>query len=177
MVALLSIAPDDLAIAAIGLGALGFILGIRALLHWGSDRRYGDLQSVDLGTQPAAPLQSPRYRLSGRPDEIRQLPDGRCVPIEIKSRPTPRSGPPKSHRMQVAGYCLLLEESTSRAPPFGVLRYGDGGEFRLPWNAEVRDEFLQLLSEMRFPYDGRATPSAGKCRRCTWRSVCDQRIG
>jgi CRISPR-associated exonuclease Cas4 len=173
--ALVPISAEDLALALIGLGAVGLVLGPWSLIRWIRDQRYGELRSVDLGGGDTAPLQSLRYRLSGRPDEVRELPDGRCIPIEIKSRATPRSGPPWSHRIQVAGYCLLLEETTGRAPPFGVVRYGDGSEFRLPWDAASRAELLDLLAEMRRPYDGRGTPSPGKCRGCSWRNGCDLR--
>jgi CRISPR-associated exonuclease Cas4 len=175
--ALAPISPEELALAAIGLGCVGLVLGFRALFRWFADQRYGALRSADLPIGGAAPLQSIRYRLSGRPDEIRQLRDGRCIPIEIKSRATPPTGPPRSHRVQVAGYCLLLEEATGRSPPFGVLRYGDGGEFRLPWDTDARTELLELLSEMRRPYDGRASPTPGKCRGCAFNGGCDQRAG
>ncbi|MFZ1023919.1 MAG: PD-(D/E)XK nuclease family protein [Thermoplasmata archaeon] len=173
--ALAPISAEGLALALIGFGSVGLVLGPWALLRWTQHQRYGELRSADLGVGRDAPLQSVRYRLSGRPDEVRQLPDGRCIPIEIKSRATPRAGPLRSHRIQVAGYCLLLEETTGRMPPFGVIRYGDGGEFRLTWDAATRGELLDLLAEMRRPYDGRGTPSPGKCRGCSWRNGCDLR--
>jgi CRISPR-associated exonuclease Cas4 len=175
--ALAPLSAEDLAVALIGLGSLGLVLGLWALVRWFQDQRYGELRSADVGVGGGASLQSVRYQLSGRPDEVRQLLDGRCIPIEIKSRATPPAGPPRSHRVQVAGYCLLLEETTGRVPPFGILRYGDGGEFRLPWNPEVRAELLALLAEMRRPYDGRGTPRPGKCRGCSWRNGCDLRAG
>lgn len=117
---------------------------------------------------------SPRHRLVGRPDAIRERRDGRWVPIEVKSRAPPPSGPPRSHRVQLEAYLLLVEEATGSAPPYGVLRYGDGTEFRLPWDAGARRELLEVRREVALPYDGRATPGPERCRGCPWRRVCDR---
>ena len=46
-------------------------------------------------------MESARYRLRGRPDELRRGPDGRLVPVEIKSGRAPRGGPHASHRAQL----------------------------------------------------------------------------
>jgi CRISPR-associated exonuclease Cas4 len=164
-----------IAVALIVVGLVVLIAAAQALLRRRGDGRLGALVSVDAGS--AVLLRSSRYRLSGRPDILRRLPDGRVVPIELKSRPTPAGGPPRSHLAQVAAYCLLVEETTGVAPPYGVLRYSDGGEFKVPWGRVARAELLQLRAELDRPYDGRATPSVAKCARCPWRSVCDVRAG
>jgi CRISPR-associated exonuclease Cas4 len=93
--------------------------------------------------------------------------------VEIKSRSAPPRGPPPSHVAQVRAYSWLVEETTGVAPPFGVLRYSDGTEFRVPWDRTARAEILRLRDELDRPYDGRATPSPAKCAGCRWRSVCD----
>jgi len=165
----------DLAVAA-GIGVIGLgltVAAVRGLLARRHDRRWGSLVAIDAGA-PAV-LRSRRYRLSGRPDVLRRLPDGRVVPVELKSRATPRRGPPHSHQAQVAAYCLLVEEATGVAPPFGVLRYSDGGEFRVPWGPGPRHVLLTLRSALDRPYGGEATPSPAKCAGCAWRSVCDAR--
>lgn len=137
-------------------------------------RRHGHLVAVDVQAGP--PLRSARYRLVGRPDELRRRPDGRPVPVELKSRPSPRGGPAPSHVVQVWAYCLLLEDVTGISPPYGVVRYGDGAEYRVDWNAGAREELLRLRWEVDRPYDGRATPSRARCRRCPWADACDARI-
>jgi CRISPR-associated exonuclease Cas4 len=166
---------NELLILLLVVVAGGLIAGfaLRGLSARSRDRRLGSLVAVDTGA--SALLRSPRYRLSGRPDVLRRLPDGRVVPVEVKSRPTPARGPPPSHVAQVRAYSLLVEESTGVAPPFGVLRYSDGGEFRIPWNRDARSEILRLRAELDRPYDGRATPSRAKCAGCPWRAVCDAR--
>lgn len=155
-------------------GLLLLAVGTVALLGVREQRRAGRLLRADLPTEPGTLLRSPQFRISGRPDELRVLRDGRWIPVEFKSRPTPARGPPTSHRIQLAAYCLLVEETTNRSPPFGLLRYGDGGEFQVDWTPELRHQLLALRREIAVPYDGRATPSLARCARCTWRRSCDR---
>jgi CRISPR-associated exonuclease Cas4 len=158
-------------IAVAGLGLLAW--GLRGLSERRYDRSRGRLVAVDPG-RPVT-LRSERYRIVGRPDELRRRSDGRLVPVEFKSRSTPSRGPPPSHIVQVRAYCLLVEETTGVAPPYGLLRYSDG-EFRVRWDEEARRELLAVRSELIRPYDGRATPSAARCARCPWYGVCDARV-
>ncbi len=165
------------------LAPLVFVIAAGLLLAWAlrkwsrvrRQRSIGNLIATDAGAGSPRTLRSERRRLVGRPDLIRQRPDGSWVPIELKSRTTPFRGPPSSHRIQALAYALLIEEDLGRSPPFAVLRYSDGGEFVLPWDSTARAEVLAVLEEIRRPYDGRAEPSEGKCRRCTFRPWCDVR--
>ena len=157
-------------VAIVGVALAAWAL--RALSLRRQEATYGELVAVDAGR--AATLRSDRYRLIGRPDELRRLSDGRLVPVELKSRSTPPRGPTPSHVAQVRAYCLLVEETTGASPPYGVLRYSDG-EFRIRWDAQARAELLRVRAEMLRPYDGRATPSPGRCARCPWVRVCDAR--
>ena len=161
------------ALAAAGVAALGGALTMLARLA--RDRRYGELTSVDVGPGASAPLRSERYRISGRPDMVRRGRDGRSIPVELKTRPLPAAGPTRSHIVQLWAYCLLLEEIEGVAPPFGVLRYGDGREVEVPWGSEARSILLDLRKEIALPYDGRARPSRARCARCRWRAACDAR--
>lgn len=158
------------ALVIVGLGLAGW--GVRALSARRRDNALGSLVAIDAG-RPTV-LRSYRYRMQGRPDALRQLSDGRWVPIEVKSRASPSSGPTRSHLVQVWAYCLLVEEATGRSPPLGVLRYSDR-EFRVPWDAEARRELLGLRAELLEPYDGRASPSPSRCARCPWVTGCDAR--
>jgi CRISPR-associated exonuclease Cas4 len=168
------------AIGAVGL--LVLVAAAAALARRASDRRVrGRLVAADsraaANRYPLSTLVSRRHRLAGRPDELRALSDGRVYPVELKSRGTPFAGPPRSHVVQVAAYCLLVEETTGRPPPFGTIRYSDGGEFRVPWNDATRGSLLALRAELDRPYDGRARPGVARCRRCRWRAGCDARVG
>lgn len=152
------------------LGAAAVAAGVTGLRRRHADGAWGSLAAVDPG-RPVT-LRSDRYRLVGRPDVLRRRSDGLLVPVELKRRPIPPRGPFPSHALQVAAYCLLVEEVTGRAPPFGVLRYDDR-EVVLPWNARSRAEVLATLRRVRAPYDGDANPSPAKCARCAWSPSCD----
>lgn len=165
----------SLAVAALlVVGAWGLLASVWFLRAVGRERRHGSLRSVDAGA-PRAPIVAASLGLVGRPDELRELADGRPVPIELKSRSGPRSGPLASHRVQVEAYCLLVEAATGRSPPYGVLRYGDGTEWEIPWDAAARARTTARLRAVRRPYDGAATPSPAKCRGCGYRGRCDAR--
>lgn len=138
-------------------------------------RRSGVLVAVDPMDRRGTPMRSVRYGIVGRPDELRRLRDGRIVPVEVKSRSTPPGGPPRSHRVQVAAYALLVEETTGVPPPYGLLRYSDGGEFRIPWDRAARSELLAIRTAVDLSYDGGGLPTPAKCRRCPWRDACDLR--
>ncbi|MCI4357548.1 MAG: PD-(D/E)XK nuclease family protein [Thermoplasmata archaeon] len=148
--------------------------GAGALWRWAEGRRHGRLVYADDSGRGGG-FSSSRYRLVGRPDEVRRMADGRPVPVEWKSRPSPPHGPPASHQVQVWAYCLLLEDVTGFRPPYGVLRYSDGTEYRLPWDDDARARLLILRREVGRPYDGRADPGPAKCARCRWRPGCDAR--
>lgn len=165
-------AGDEVAVALALLGVAVSVWALRALSDRRRDVALGALVAVDAGR--AATLRSERYRLSGRPDALRRRDDGRIVPVEVKSRPTPARGPSPSHVVQVRAYCLLIEATTGRSPPYGVLRYSDG-EFRVRWDDAARTELIGLRAELLRRYDGRATPSPAKCARCIWFGVCDAR--
>ncbi len=121
-------------------------------------------------------LSSARYRLSGRPDELRRALDGRVFPVEVKSTRSPRSGVPyHSHRIQLLAYCLLVEETYGRTPTHGILSYGDGTEIPVPWDAGARAELLGVLEAWRAPYLGEMDPSPPKCRACQFQGGCPGR--
>jgi CRISPR-associated exonuclease Cas4 len=159
----------------LGIGILAWVL--QRFLAARRGRRYGTLRSVDLASRPGPTLRSERWRLVGRPDELRERRDGSWIPVEVKSRHTPARGPLASHVAQIAAYCLLVEETSGLAPEFGVLEYSDGGEFQIPWNDRTREWLWSLRLEMDRPYDGRNNASPSRCRNCRWREGCDARVG
>jgi CRISPR-associated exonuclease Cas4 len=162
-----------LVVALIGIAFT--VAGLWALSRIVGSRSSGSLVAADDGRAPPRDLISEEFGLVGRPDEIWRHRDGRSVPVEIKSREAPRSGVFASHRIQVEAYCLLIESTTGRSPPYGVVVYSGGVRRGVPWDAEAREEVVRLIGAVRGPYDGRATPSPAKCRGCRWRNGCDRR--
>ena len=161
-------------VGLVAVGLLAFLVGGRNALRRHHARRLGRVVGVDRSGRPGPTYRSERWRMSGRPDEIRERPDGSWLPVETKSGPAPARGPHPSHRIQVVAYCALLEEATGRRPPFGVLRYGDGTEWRVPYDAAARRWLAELREELDRPYAGAAAPARGKCARCAFREICDR---
>ena len=128
--------------------------------------------SVPVAIPQVPQMESARFHLRGRPDELRRAPDGRLVPVEIKSHAAPRGGPLPSHRAQLLAYCLLVEEHFAAPPPYGILCYGDGTEFRVKWDVKARAEVLAGLAQLGGLYMGEADPGPGKCRGCRFGPIC-----
>jgi CRISPR-associated exonuclease Cas4 len=129
------------------------------------------------GRELEKPLVSRRFGLAGRPD---YLIEGRAgtIPVEVKpGRAAP--APYDSDLMQLAAYCLLVEETTGRAPPYGLLRYAER-TFRLDYTPRVRDELLLTLDEMRHALDApdcpRSHDEARRCRACGFAEQCDESL-
>lgn len=162
-------------LAVVAAGVACVAVAAYALVRWGRERSRGALVSADVGPSMSWTLRSERYRLVGRPDMVRRRSDGRPIPIEIKSRASYRDGPPRSHIIQLWAYCLLLEESGEGSPPYGLLRYGDGVEYSVPWGATERRILLELREEMDRAYDGRARAAPARCARCRYWAICDAR--
>jgi CRISPR-associated exonuclease Cas4 len=62
------------------------------------------------------PLVSARYGLTGKPDYLIETSSG-LVPVELKSRDCPKSGPCGSDTAQLTAYCILVEDTCGATPP------------------------------------------------------------
>jgi CRISPR-associated exonuclease Cas4 len=120
-------------------------------------------------------LRSERYALAGRPDYILEV-DGELVPVEVKTGRVPR-GPLFSHIIQLAAYCLLLEQEGKVS--YGILRYGKV-EHVIEFDQNLRVLLLTKLAEMRATMaSGKAHRDhdrPGKCRSCSRRGACPERL-
>ena len=162
--------------------ALGFLL--RAL--WKEDEAKtfveasglvpGELAYSDLD-RPAETLRSERYDLSGRPDYIVRRGE-EFIPVELKTGRTPDE-PHESHIMQLGVYCLLVEQCYGKPPSHGVLQY-NGRVFDVPYTDELRDRVLETTLRMRLAemtgVIHRNHERVGKCRGCSRRDVCPERL-
>ncbi len=137
----------------------------------------GDLIYIDSAAEKPKLFVSKKHGLSGRPDAI--VMDGEHhIPVEIKTGRVPR-GPLFSHILQVVAYCFLLEEEYGKAPPYGIVRYGDTN-YEIEYNEDQKKLVLQKLGEMRAAI-GRGEAHRnhnrpGKCVHCSRRSVCPERL-
>jgi len=123
------------------------------------------------------PLFSRRHLLTGRPDYLVHE-GGRLIPVEVKSAPSPPH-PYRSHVMQLAAYCLLVEDVYGRAPPYGILKYRDKS-WVVDYTPSLRAELLHLLASMRKDLSASDVPpnhdSARRCLACGFRSRCRRRL-
>lgn len=123
------------------------------------------------------PLFSRRYRLTGRPDYLVEE-RGRVIPVEVKpSRVAPAPYP--SDILQLAAYCLLVEEATGQPPPHGLIKYRDAA-FAVDYTPQLRARLLDAFAQMHLDRAARDVPPShdepGRCRACGFRAVCGKRL-
>jgi len=121
------------------------------------------------------PLSSSVYPLVGKPDYVVQLPDGRPVPVELKLSVHDATMPYSNHSLQVAAYCLILEDYFVQAPTHGILRYANC-EFTIDYTPALRKKVIKLLAEMERCSAQQPPPLArqrvAKCRACVFQPIC-----
>jgi CRISPR-associated exonuclease Cas4 len=123
------------------------------------------------------PLYDPISGLTGKPDYLVEE-NGRLIPVEVKSGRAP-SLPHDSHVYQLVAYCLLVERTTGKRPPYGLLRYRDQ-TFSIDYTPTLQRELETLLEAIRLQdRQGEADRShqePTRCARCGYRGICDQRL-
>ncbi len=123
------------------------------------------------------PLYDSQTGLTGKPDYIVEQ-NGRQIPVEVKSSTAP-AFPYEGHIYQLAAYCQLIEHTTGLRPPYGIIAYRDRS-FAIDYTPDLEARLADVLADMR-QYERRGMPSRsheqpGRCARCGFRSLCDQRI-
>lgn len=134
---------------------------------------YQDTQRRDV----TRPLFSAHYRLTGQPDYIVQH-GAAWVPVEVK--PTRRDRQPRQGDiLQLAAYCLLVEESTGHAPPFGLLRYANAS-FEIPWDDALYAALLAVLEAMQADRHAADVPRSHaepwRCGACGFADGCEDAL-
>ena len=116
--------------------------------------------------------------LRGRPDQI-VIVDGEFIPVEQKTGKIPER-PHKSHKMQLLAYLHLVESTTGRKPPYGVLKYGSENLHTVDWNEENEHQLFSAVKEVqRLMVQGGAERNhnrKGKCESCSRRYACDSSL-
>jgi CRISPR-associated exonuclease Cas4 len=127
--------------------------------------------------QPERPLFSRRFLLTGKPDYLVDSGD-EVVPVEVKSRHAPRQ-PYQSHVLQLASYCLLVEEAYRQRPTHGIIKYTDRS-FQVAYDTELEEELLRTLSHMRADFAAghasRRHNAPHRCAACGHRDHCSERL-
>lgn len=125
-------------------------------------------------------LYSESYGLQGKPDYLLLGARHEIIPVEIKSGKCPPTGEPyQSHLMQLAAYCLLVEDVIGATVTQGRIRYRDA-EIEIDYDDDLRAMVIELLDEMRCARDEdelhREHSSARKCERCGYAGICDESL-
>jgi CRISPR-associated exonuclease Cas4 len=128
-----------------------------------------------------APLEKPLFDsklgLTGKPDYLVEQ-KGQIIPIEVKSGRAPES-PYDSHIFQLAAYCLLVEKTYGKRPPYGIIHYSTR-DFAVDYTPALESSLLDLLADIRRD-ENRAEVACShdepaRCRKCGFRSSCDQKL-
>ena len=122
------------------------------------------------------PLFSVRLCLSGKPDYL--VRKGHChVPVEVKSGALPPGGSYRSHQLQLAAYCALVEEHFGARPTHGLIKYDDG-VYTVEYSQELEQVLIDTLGCMRADLVAlevaRSHRAVGRCRGCGYRADCTQ---
>jgi len=168
-----------LALILIGVG--GFALSRATTLRRESGLPAGRLIYADTAGQDwqpnHKPLYSPVHHLTGMPDYLVDTARG-IIPVEVKSSQAPDI-PYLGHLLQLAAYCLLVEETTGQAPPHGLLKYADA-LYEVDFTPELRRELLDTLADMRQAHLAenvhRDHHQPGKCRACGFYEECGEAL-
>ena len=123
------------------------------------------------------PLFSHEFLLTGRPDYLVAA-GADIIPVEVKSGRSPAQ-PYLSHVLQLAAYCLLVEECYGRRPAYGIVKYTDRA-FELDYTAELEDELLATMDGMRCDLAAgdadRSHDEPRRCQTCGYRERCDRQL-
>jgi CRISPR-associated exonuclease Cas4 len=119
-------------------------------------------------------LVSDTHGLVGKPDYIRKE-SGELVPVERKSRKVTGSGPYEGEVLQLAAYCLLVEERFGKTIKRGQLQY-QNRSLEIPFDADLRARLLRSLNSIRAAEAAsdisRSHNNPAKCRSCGFRQSC-----
>lgn len=123
------------------------------------------------------PLRSERHGLIGKPDYLVARGDT-LIPVEVK--PTRRARQPyESDILQLAAYCLLVEATTGRPPPAGLIVYADR-QWEIPYTDGLRAVLLATLDAIRADRHAANVPRShtvpARCRACSLRGECGQEV-
>ncbi len=123
------------------------------------------------------PLFSNELGLTGKPDYLVEQ-NGKLIPVEVKTGRVP-DAPYDSHIFQLAAYCLLVEKTYGKRPPYGIIHYPNRN-FAVDYTPQLELALLDQLAEMRRDENRTNVPrshqDAARCRRCGFRKVCDQSL-
>ena len=170
------------AAAILLLGLVLWRMGRRA--HQATGLPTGEVVYTDTGAweRVPEPLLSRRYGLVGKPDYLVRVQTGgqtTLVPVEVKSRRRPPTTP-DGHILQLATYCLLVEDVYKVRPAYGLLHYADA-TLQIPYTDALRRSVLEIADAIRSartaPDLHRNHDDPARCRGCGYAHGCGEVVG
>ncbi|MCC7117211.1 MAG: CRISPR-associated protein Cas4 [Anaerolineales bacterium] len=115
--------------------------------------------------------------LTGKPDYLIEK-NGQLIPVEVKSGRAPEA-PYDAHIFQLASYCLLVEKTYAKRPPYGIIHY-ENRDFAIDYTPELESALFELLADMKEDdlkrEVARSHEQASRCKGCGFRNLCDQKL-
>ncbi|UCD41583.1 MAG: Dna2/Cas4 domain-containing protein [Chloroflexota bacterium] len=165
---------------------VGFLLLLGVILYWlsGLQRRSSGLPAGRIiysdhseWGKIETPLYDPTFNLTGKPDYMIESSDG-IIPVEVKSSRL-KTAPYDSHIYQLAAYCLLIEQTFSIRPEYGILNYLNK-DIAVDYTTQLEQSVIDTIREMRSLSRrrniDRSHESVNRCRGCGFNSICEQAL-
>ncbi|MBK7450032.1 MAG: Dna2/Cas4 domain-containing protein [Anaerolineales bacterium] len=80
---------------------------------------------------------------------------------------------------QLASYCLLVEKSLGKRPPYGIIHY-ENRDFAIDYTHELEKALIELIADMREDdvrgNIDRSHEQVSRCKRCGFREICEQSL-
>jgi CRISPR-associated exonuclease Cas4 len=163
-----------------------FLIILAVIILWQSHRQRSEAglpggRVIYTDTRAWGELEKPLFAhelgLTGKPDYLVER-DGMIIPIEVKTGRTP-SAPYDSHIFQVAAYCLLVEKTYGKRPPYGIIHYPNR-DFAVDYTNQLESSLLDQLAEIKRDEVRSNIPRShedpARCRGCGFRKICDESL-
>jgi CRISPR-associated exonuclease Cas4 len=163
-----------------------FLIILAVIILWQSHRQRSEAglpggRVIYTDTRAWGELEKPLFAhelgLTGKPDYLVER-DGMIIPIEVKTGRTP-SAPYDSHIFQVAAYCLLVEKTYGKRPPYGIIHYPNR-DFAVDYTSQLESSLLDQLAEIKRDEVRSNIPRShedpARCRGCGFRKICDESL-
>jgi hypothetical protein len=108
------------------------------------------LQSADDSSARVPIPRSSGHRLVGRPAQLVRV-RGTVIPVEHKrtARRLQPSHVLRSHVLQVAAECFLVQQEYGVRPPYGIVVWAGGVRQRVAFSSELEPHLLDTMAQMR----------------------------
>lgn len=163
-----------------------FVLLIALFLFWrsGREQKAAGLPGgrvIYTDTQTWSKVEKPLYDQSlglvGKPDYIVEK-NGVYIPVEVKTGKTPEA-PYDSHIFQLASYCLLVQKTYGKRPPYGIIHY-PSRDFAIDYTHDLEMALMDILADMRRDERKAEVPRShenrARCASCGFRKTCNQAL-